>query len=106
MSNRPAQPPDTPRSHGAAPEWDPRAAVAAARGEPQRDAFDLVGEIRALEMSLATLEREVIVGLEAHACARRALFDAEATLRVLKERFAISKTRLSALQSLLRALPR
>lgn len=93
-------------NRGVASEWDPRAAAAAARGEPQRDAFDLVAEIRALEMSLVTLEREVIAALDAHACARRALFDAEATLRVLKERFAISKTRLSALQSLLRALPR
>lgn len=83
-------------NQGVASEWDPRAAVAAARGEPQRDAFDLVVEIRALEMSL----------LDAHACARRALFDAEAILRILKERFAMFKTRLSALQSLLRALPR
>lgn len=38
-------------NRGVASEWDPRAAAAAARGKPQRDAFDLVAEIRAVDLN-------------------------------------------------------
>jgi len=73
---------------------------------PSRDGFDLVQDIDVLQRRLIRLEREFQEAIRAYRDARVTLVSADAGVKACKAEIDIIKTRIMAMQSMLRAIPR
>lgn len=76
------------------------------RGQPDRDAFDLVNEIDADQRRLGELNGELQAAMRLKVEARVKLVEADAGVSAARAEIDILKARLMAKMSLLRALPR
>jgi chromosome segregation ATPase len=76
------------------------------REQAETDAFDMAQQIHTLQAKLPELEEELKAALIAYRDGRHQVLVAEAKKESVKAAIDIVKSRIMALQSILRALPR